>query len=222
MTYLILRGLAAVDRSRSSKQVREFQAILLSRGFGASGLMALTLLLLCGVASALPLQVPPNDAGGRLSTVRPARLSPRESAVQTLAGNEIQIDYGRPYRKGRKIFGGMLNYGKMWRTGADEASVLTTRATIMIGSLAVPPGSYSLFTIPNKERWTLILNKVPDFEGRGGYDRKKDLGRAEMSVERLPEIVEQFTIRIDKASEARGTLNISWESVRASAPVSAK
>jgi hypothetical protein len=193
-----------VDRSRLGKQV-----------------MALTLLLLSGITSALPLQVPPNDAGAKVPSVSVARLSPRESVVQAFTGSQIQIDYGRPYRKGRKIFGGMLHYGKMWRTGADEASVLTTSGTIMIGNLPVPPGSYSLFTIPDKEHWTLILNKVPDFYGRGGYDREKDLGRVKMSVESRPEMVEQFTIQIDKASEARGTLNISWENVRASVPVSA-
>ena len=150
------------------------------------------------------------------------RISPRDRTVETLAGQDVQIFYGRPYRKGRKIFGDGLRYGELWRTGADEATQLSTEATLTIGDLTIPPGNYSLFTIPKKDRWTLIINKDPHLMGKFGYSRRKDLGRVSMSVERTSEMIEQLTIEIEKTTEKTGILKISWETTVASVPISAK
>jgi hypothetical protein len=150
------------------------------------------------------------------------RLSPRERTSETLAGKNVEIAYGRPYRRRRKILGSGLPYGKLWRTGADEATTLSTDATLTVGGLTVAPGDYSLFTIPNKDHWTLVINTDPNLLGRNGYNRKKDLGRVDMAVERTPEMVEQLTIEITKTTENSGILKISWETTLASAPISAK
>ena len=149
------------------------------------------------------------------------RLSPRERTSETLAGKKVQINYGRPYRRGRKIFGHGLPYGKLWRTGADEATTLSTEATLTVGTLEVPPGDYSLFTIPNKEHWTLVVNTEPNLMGRIGYNRKKDLGRVDMKVENT-QMIEQLTIEIVKTTENSGILKISWETTGASVPISTK
>ncbi|MEN6535070.1 MAG: DUF2911 domain-containing protein, partial [Bryobacteraceae bacterium] len=88
------------------------------------------------------------------------RISPHEQTSATFDGKKVTVEYGRPYKKGREIFGGLVPWDKVWRTGADEATILTSDADLMIGSLHVPKGSYSLFTIPEKQSWTLIVNKV--------------------------------------------------------------
>jgi hypothetical protein len=150
------------------------------------------------------------------------RLSPREHTSETLAGKNVEIAYGRPYRRGRKIFGNGLPYGKLWRTGADEATTLSTDATLTVGRLTVAPGDYSLFTIPNMDHWTLVINTDPNLLGRNGYNRKKDLGRVDMAVERTPEMVEQLTIEIAKTTENSGILRISWETTLASVPILTK
>jgi len=150
------------------------------------------------------------------------RLSPREQLSPMLGGKTIQIAYGRPYRRNRKIFGKGLPYGKLWRTGADEATTLSTDATLTVGALTVPPGNYSLFTIPNKDHWTLVINTDPYLLGRNGYSRKKDLGRVDMDIQQTPEMVEQLTIEIVKTTENTAILKISWETTLASVPISAR
>ena len=99
---------------------------------------------------------------------------------------------------------------------------MSTEATLTIGDLTIPPGNYSLFTIPKKDRWTLIINKDPHLMGKFGYSRRKDLGRVSMSVERTSEMIEQLTIEIEKTTEKTGILKISWETTVASVPISAK
>ena len=150
------------------------------------------------------------------------RLSPHEATTQTLAGKWIVIEYGRPYLKGRNLIGNIVRYGQMWRTGADEAPVLSTEGDLMIGELRVPTGRYSLFTIPGKDHWTLVVNKVPNLMGRNGYNSQKDLGRVEMNVDMQAAVTEQFTIAIDKTTADRGVLKMSWASVVVSVPISAK
>jgi hypothetical protein len=88
------------------------------------------------------------------------RVSPHEKTSVTIDGRQITIEYGRPYVKGRKIFGELVPFGEVWRAGADEATVLTTEADLTIGTLKVPKGSYGLFVIPQADGWTLVVNKV--------------------------------------------------------------
>ena len=105
-----------------------------------------------------------------------------ESTSGTIAGKKISVEYGRPYKKGRKIFGGLEPLGKVWRTGADEATTFTTEADLMVGEIHVPAGTYSLFTIPDDGKWTLVLNKTAKQWGAFEYDQGQDLGRTPMKV----------------------------------------
>src|SRR5262245_1706606 len=97
---------------------------------------------------------------GAVAVAQRNRVSPHETVELSLNGKKITVTYGRPSMKGRKIVGDLVPYGSVWRTGADEATVLTTEADLTIGDLAVLKGSYSIFTLPSETGWKLIVNKV--------------------------------------------------------------
>lgn len=140
-------------------------------------------------------------------------LSPKQQVQYTVKGRKITIDYSAPSVRGRRIMGELVPYGQVWRTGANAATTLTTEADLMIGSLHVPAGKYSLFTIPGEKEWTLIVNKQT---GKWGtqYDQSQDLGRVKLAVApKLKTPVEQFAIGIDK------TLSFTWENTKAWVPV---
>lgn len=139
-------------------------------------------------------------------------LSPAAKATATVDGKTITIDYSAPSKRGRAIMGGLVPYGKVWRTGANAATTLTTSADLMIGSLHVPAGKYTLYTIPGEKEWTLIVNTQTGQWGTD-YDESKDLGRVPMSVQRVKDSVETFTIGIGK------NLELTWENTKASVPL---
>lgn len=148
------------------------------------------------------------------------RASPHEQATITVAGKKITIEYGRPFKKGRDLFGGLVPWGQVWRTGADEATTLTTEADLTIGTLKVPKGKYSLFTIPadKAKEWPLIVNKEADQWGAYKYDKTKDLGRTTLKVEGAPASVEQLTIGLEAQPDKKSALlKLSWDKTVASA-----
>ncbi len=148
-------------------------------------------------------------AGSATAEDRP-RASPHADAPATLTGKKITVSYGRPYMKGRAIFGGLVPWGQVWRTGADEATTFTTEADVVIGGLKVPKGEYSLFTIPTEKQWTLVVNKTAKQWGAFKYDAAQDLGRAPMTVTSSTKPVEQFTIEMVPAGKQL-TLRLSWD-----------
>lgn len=165
------------------------------------------------VASALvaALAVP---AG--LVAAQEKRASPHETVKATIDGGTVSITYGRPSMKGRKIFGGLVPYGQVWRTGADEATVLETDKALMFGALHVNPGKISLFSLVTEKGWTLVLNKQTGQWGTD-YAQAQDLGRVPMRVETLKTPVEQFTISIEKGPSGKGgVLVMQWETTKAS------
>ncbi|HXU74340.1 MAG TPA: DUF2911 domain-containing protein [Polyangia bacterium] len=148
------------------------------------------------------------------------RASPHAEVSGSIAGKKITITYGRPYKKGRDIWGGLVPWDKVWRTGADEATTLTTDGDIHIGTLKVPKGSYALFTIPSqKKAWELIVNKNPKQWGAFKYDPKEDLGKTEMKTGSGAEPVEQLTITIDPNGPKAALLKIAWDDVQARVPI---
>ena len=149
------------------------------------------------------------------------RASPHEQATLTLSGKKVVIQYGRPYKKGRAIFGGLVPYGEVWRTGADEATTLSTETDLMIGSLRVPKGTYALFTIPTEKGWTLVINKIAKQWGAYSYSAKEDLGRAPMTTIVAAAPVEQFSIALEPAGEKKATLKIAWDKVASSVTITA-
>jgi hypothetical protein len=146
------------------------------------------------------------------------RASAHESVTATIGGKKVTIEYGRPQMKGREIFGKLVPYGQVWRTGADEATTLTTEGDLMIGPLHVPAGTYALFTIPAEKEWTLVVNKTAKQWGAFKYDAAADLGRTKMAVKALPGPIEVFTIMIEPKGNA-ATLRMQWANVEASAPL---
>jgi hypothetical protein len=143
------------------------------------------------------------------------RASPHETVTATVGGAKIAIEYGRPFKKGRDIFGGLEPLGKVWRTGADEATTFTTDKDLMVGNMHVPAGTYGLFTIPDKSGWTLILNKTAKQWGAFKYEQGQDLGRTPMTVKTLAAPLEQLTIAVEPKGK-EGTLKITWDRTEAS------
>ena len=150
------------------------------------------------------------------------RPSPPGTAEVTFAdGKKMTIEYSRPYAKGREIVGGLVPYDQVWRTGANEATSLKTNADLEIGGTTVPAGSYTLYTLPGRTSWKLIINKQTGQWGTN-YDQSQDLARVNMNVSTLPQTVEQFTIAFDKTGGDSAKLNLDWEKTRASVDVKEK
>lgn len=139
-------------------------------------------------------------------------LSPPAKAEATLKGKKVTIDYSAPSKRDRKIMGGLVPYGEVWRTGANAATTLTTEADLMIGDLHVPKGTYTLYSIPGEKEWTLIVNKQTGQWGTA-YDAAQDLGRVKMKVAPVKNTVETFVIGIDK------NLSLTWENTKAWVPI---
>ncbi|HZD94369.1 MAG TPA: DUF2911 domain-containing protein [Candidatus Sulfotelmatobacter sp.] len=149
------------------------------------------------------------------------RPSPPGMAEVTLKGKKITIDYSRPYLKGRKVGQDLAPYGKVWRTGANEATTFTTEVDLNIAGTKVPAGKYTLYTLPSEGTWKLIINKQTGQWGTK-YDQEQDLARIDMQKSSLPQAVEQFTISFEKKSENTANLNLDWENTRVSVPVKAE
>lgn len=150
------------------------------------------------------------------------RPSPPAQTVWDLGGGKsVTIDYSSPRAKGRKIYGDLVPFGQVWRTGANEATTLTTPVDLTIGGTTVPAGSYTIFTVPNKDKWTLIISKKTGEWGTDYPGQANDLARVDMKVSTLPSPVENFTISFEKAGNG-ANLNIDWETTRASVMVSKK
>ena len=152
------------------------------------------------------------------------RVSPHETISAVIDGNRVTIVYGRPYTKNprsgevRKIWGGLVPYGRVWRTGADEATLLITQKPIVMGDTTIPGGAYTLFTLPQEDGSAkLIISKQL---GQWGlqYDEKQDLARVDLKKEALEKPVDQFTMAVEKNSAGGGVLKLMWENTQFSVP----
>jgi hypothetical protein len=150
------------------------------------------------------------------------RPSPPASATCDLGGGKsIKTDYSSPRMKGRKIFGDLVPFGEVWRTGANDATTFVTSADVNVGGKAVPAGSYTLFTVPTADKWTLIINKKTGEWGIPYKYESDELARVDMTVSKIPSPVENFTIAYDK-SAGGCTLRMEWEKTRASVNITGK
>jgi hypothetical protein len=150
------------------------------------------------------------------------RPSPPATASLDLGGGKtVTIDYSSPRVKGRKIFGALIPYGQVWRAGANEATTFVNTADVTVGGTNVPAGSYTLFAIPNQDKWTLIISKKTGEWGTNYAGPSEDLARIDMKATALSSPVENFTISFDKTSNG-GTLNMDWENTRASVAIAKK
>ena len=160
-------------------------------------------------------------AGFACAQDKAARPSPAAQASCKFADSKsITVDYSSPRAKGRKIFGGLVPEGQPWRTGANEATTFVTTANLTIGGKDVPAGSYTLFTIPNADKWTLIISKKT---GEWGipYPEGEDLLRTDMQVSKTSGPVENFTISFHEMGTGCH-MYLDWENTRATVELTEK
>lgn len=140
--------------------------------------------------------------------------SPLQSIKQDLALSTISIDYSRPSTRGRIVFGDLVPYDKVWRTGANESTKINVGEGILMEGNRIPAGKYALYTIPGKIEWTIILSKNATWWGAYAYTETDDLLRFKVKAMTLPSPVESFTITFDNVTEHSATLALSWEKTR--------
>jgi hypothetical protein len=144
--------------------------------------------------------------------------SKRPSPPGSAQCKNVKVDYSSPHMKGRKIFGSLVPYGEVWRAGANEATKFVTTADVMVGDKKVPAGSYTLFVIPNQDKWTLIISKKTGEWGIPYPGEGQDFARTDMKVSPISSPVENFTIGFDEAAGGC-TLHMDWENTRASVDI---
>ena len=164
-------------------------------------------------ATAQQQKQPPQD--------KSKRPSPPGTADCTINGKKVTIDYSRPFLKGRKLGTDLAPFGKVWRTGANEATTLTTAIALDIGGAKVPAGTYTLYTLPSEGTWKLIINKQTGQWGTE-YHEDQDLARVDMKKQEIAVPVEQFTIALDQDSNSSADLVMEWEKTRVSVTIRAQ
>jgi hypothetical protein len=154
------------------------------------------------------------------------RKSPLDSLTFTVADKPVKVCYGRPSARGRVMLGGsQIPYGKLWRTGANEPTIFFAPIPVRVAGLKVPPGVYSLYTVPGQREWEIIVNRSTSQWGHEDQytDKVKaqELGRAKVKGETLTPPVETFTMRAEPAGENAASLLLEWEKTRVRIPMEA-
>ncbi len=152
---------------------------------------------------------------------KPLASPPGEATMTFADGHTVTISYSRPSMRNRKIFGGLVPYDQVWRTGANAATSLKTDVDLDIGGATVPKRSYTLYTLPGMNSWKLIINKQTGQWGTE-YNKGQDLARVDMKVTQRPSGLELFTISLDKTGPDAGVLKLEWENTIASVNVREK
>jgi len=143
---------------------------------------------------------------------------PAKAECKLSGGKDIAVDYSSPRAKGRKIFGGLVPYGQVWRAGANEATTFVTSSDITVGGKAVPAGKYTIFAIPGEDKWILVISKKTGEWGTAYPGPDNDLARIDMKVSKTSAPVENFTIAFDQNGNAC-TLRMEWENTQASVDI---
>ena len=181
---------------------------------------------------ATPSPVAPPSGAPQVRPAPRSRTSPHETITAVIGdrrtGNRILIVYGRPYTKDprsgevRKIWGGLVPFGKVWRTGADEATLLLTQRPLLVGDVEIPAGVVTLYSLPAADgSLKLIVNKQICQWGLQ-YDEKQDLGRLDMKRDVLEQTVDQFSILVENDPAGGGILKLQWENTQYSVPFTVK
>lgn len=147
--------------------------------------------------------------------------SPSQKIEQQFSISHIKLDYSRPSVKGRKIFGDLVPYGKLWRTGANAASKITFGEDVKINGQLIPAGTYSLYTIPGKDNWEVIINKSLENWGNTGFNEAENVIQFTVKPTTLKDLQETFTIDVTNITTNAATINISWEYTKVSFNVTA-
>lgn len=147
--------------------------------------------------------------------------SPRDTARGTIGGANLLVDYGRPSKRGRVIWGGLVPWGEVWRTGANAATTFVTDKDLVIGGTTVPAGTYTLYSVPNQSGpWQLVINKQTKQWGTE-YHQEQDLARIPMTASPVSLPVDKFEISIVPAGQG-GTLRLTWDATQASVGIRVK
>jgi hypothetical protein len=172
-----------------------------------------TALILCLVSS-MAINASAQDKKGPASP-------PAKAECQLAGGATISIDYSSPRAKGRKIYGGLVPYGEVWRAGANQATTFVTTSDLNVGGTTVPAGNYTIFAVPNADKWALVISKKTGEWGTAYPGPGDDLARIDMKVSKLPSPLENFTIAFDPTG-AGCMLRMDWETTRASVDIAKK
>ena len=147
-----------------------------------------------------------------------ARVSQMGLATYKTDDAYLKIHYGQPYKKGRTIFGTLVPFGQVWRTGANEATELTTTTDLMLGGKLLKAGTYAIYSIPRADRWTIIFNGDLGAWGAYEYDAKKDVLRFDVPVSSTPETHEAFTVKLEGEGD-RANVQMMWDQTMVTIPV---
>lgn len=148
---------------------------------------------------------------GQIKTPQP---SPTATITQKVGVSDISVEYSRPGAKGREIFGGLVSYGKMWRTGANKATKITFNENCVFGGAKVKKGSYSLFTIPGEKEWTVVLNKNTELWGVGEYDEENQVCSIVAKAINTKDFTESFTIDFGTFQSFSAIMSLKWANTK--------
>ena len=146
--------------------------------------------------------------------------SPSQTIKQDFGLSSVELSYSRPAMKGRKIFGDLVPFGKVWRTGANNATTLTFGEEVTIGGTKVTAGKYGLLTIPDKKSWTIIISKQTDVTSPSAYKQDQDVVRVEAKTMDMNNAVESFTIQFADVKPTSCELHIMWDKTAVALPIS--
>lgn len=146
--------------------------------------------------------------------IKTPQPSPTASITQKVGVSNISVEYSRPGAKEREIFGGLVSYEKMWRTGANKATKITFDENCVFGGAKIKKGSYSLFTIPGKKEWTVVLNENTELWGVGEYDKEKQVCSIVAKVIETKDFTESFTIDFGNFKSFSAIMSLKWANTK--------
>ncbi len=155
-------------------------------------------------------------------TLKTPQTSTTQTIKQNFALSSIEITYSRPGVKGRKIFGGLVPFEQVWRTGANNANVLIFGDTVFVNGTKIKPGSYGLISIPHEKSWTVIITKQSDVTGPESYKQDQDVVRVEAKTKDMNESIELFTMQFANVKHGSCELQLMWDKTAVSLPVISK
>ena len=153
-------------------------------------------------------------------TLKTPAASPTQTVKQDFALSSIELSYSRPGMKGRKIFGDLVPFGAVWRTGANSATTITFGDDVTIGGTKVPAGKYGLLTIPDKDNWTIIISKQTDVTSPAAYKQDQDVVRVNVKPMAMKDKMETFTMQFAEVKPTTCDLNLMWENTAVALPIS--
>lgn len=181
--------------------------------------LAVVLMLVGCITTQAQIKLPPVDKSPMDMSYYPSGYPVLKIQYKVTEPLVARVIFSRPQKNGRTIFGELLEYGKVWRLGANEATEIEFFQNVKIGSTKIKKGRYTMYCIPYPEKWTLIINKEVDTWGAFKYDESKDIVRTDVPVQNQAEILEAFVMAFDK-TPAGAALIIAWDNFKVNLPIS--